>query len=147
MTPGEPTPEERAAEPAESVLRTYLARWDAHDMEGMLALLGDGLVFRWGEDGMSAYRENLVRTLAWRLRAAFEITGYELESEGEHTVRASVQSTTRVHELLDLPDAAEELVFWVEAGIIQSSCESRPSSARRTRWSRRYRSTGTRSHR
>lgn len=68
MIPAEPTLEELATEPAASVVRTYLERWDAHDVEGMLALLGDGLVFRWGEDGVRAYeeyRDALSTVIAW----------------------------------------------------------------------------------
>lgn len=97
MNPAEPTLEELAAEPAASVVRTYLERWDAYDVEGMLALLGDGIVFWFWEDGPHAYRERLPYASAWVMAAGFEVRSYELQVEDERMVHATVDWSTRLH--------------------------------------------------
>lgn len=44
MTAAKSTVEEPAAGPAESVVRTYLERWDVHQVEGIILPLGVGQV-------------------------------------------------------------------------------------------------------
>lgn len=122
MTPDEPTLEELAAEPAESVVRTYLERWDAHDAEGMLALLGDGPMFWWGKSEIHAYRQGLLAIMAWESGAEVGIALRGLELEDEHTVRVSLERNYRPHRLLGLDPLVEELTFVVDDGIIETIC-------------------------
>lgn len=119
MTPTEPTLEELAAEPAESVVRTYLERWDAHDVEGMMALLGDGMVIYFREDIWHAMRTILPVSTAWAMAAGFEIPGYELEAEDEETVHVTLEQRLELYDLLDFSLSTREITFTVTDGIIQ----------------------------
>lgn len=119
MTPDEPTLESLAAEPAASVVRTYLERWRDHDVEGMMALLGDGIVIYYWEDGWRASRAILPVSTAWTMAAGFEIPGYELEVEDEDTVHVTLEQRMELYDLLDYSLPTREITFRVTDGIIE----------------------------
>ena len=108
-----------AAEPAESVVRTYLERWRDHDVEGMMALLGDGIVLYYSEDSWRGLRAILPSSTAWMMASGHQILEYELVVEDERTIHATIEQSSRLYELIEYWLRPEELTFTVVDGIIE----------------------------
>lgn len=110
--------EELRRESLERVVRTYFSRWDAHDAEGMIALLDDGVVFRLGESGWSGFREGVLAGRAWEVAAGMRVDVLELETDGD-VVRTVSEKRTRVDDLLGVGPDRDRREFTVRGGIIR----------------------------
>lgn len=112
-------PKELRRESPERVVRTYFSRWDAHDAEGMIALLDDGVVFRLGESGWSGFREGVLVGRAWEVAAGVRVDVVELETDGD-VVRTVSEKRTRIDDLLGVGPDPDRREFTVRGGIIRN---------------------------
>ena len=106
-------------ESPESVVRTYFRRWNAHDVEGMMALLDDGIVFSLEDSGIGAMRQGL-SSYAWAMAAGLRVSIVELDAV-EENVRVVFDEQTRVDELLGVGSCRREMEFTVRDGIIRQA--------------------------
>jgi hypothetical protein len=102
---------------AESIVRTFLERLDRHEVEGALALLDDGFVFRSVDGGFSADRDALPAMLSWDEVADGEVRIETLERRGD-VVEARLMETNYFTRTLGLSGWVVEARFRVQNGRI-----------------------------
>lgn len=117
------------------VVTTFLQHLDRHDVEGALALLDDGFVFRSGDGTFEAGREAMPAMLAWDAAVEGDVEIRQLKASGD-TVRVRLVERNRLTDLLELEPWVVEATFVVRNGrIVEEVAEEvvadRPAFAER----------------